>query len=86
MKVTVICFGPLRDYLPDAAEDGRASIELPSGADVEALVVALQMPYRRVYALLVNGQQAAGSTALHDGDQITLMPPFSGGAGRSRSQ
>ncbi len=85
MKVRVICFGLLRDYLPAGSEDNRASVALPEGADVEALVLELQIPYRRVYGILVNGHQAEGSIELNDGDEVTLMPPFSGGASRPRS-
>lgn len=80
MTVTVLLFGLLRDYLPSGTRGNSASIELPEGADIETLVLELQIPYRRVYALLVNGQQAEGSALLNDGDEVTLMPPFSGGA------
>ena len=85
MQVDVVLFGLLRDHLPDGATDNRATVELAEGADVESLVLALQIPYRRVYALLINGEQGEGSTRLSDGDEVTLMPPFSGGASRPRS-
>jgi molybdopterin converting factor small subunit len=85
VNITVVCFGALRDYLPPGATGNRAEVELPDGADVEALVLTLQIPYRRVYALLVNGEQGEGSTRLSEGDEVTLMPPFSGGASRPRS-
>ena len=85
MNVTVVLFGLLRDYLPPAAEGNRAVVALPASADIETLVLALQIPYRRVYAILVNGEQAEGRTKLEEGDEVTLMPPFSGGASRPRS-
>ena len=85
MKVTVVLFGLLRDYLPPEASGNQAPLLLPDGADIETVVLALQIPYRRVYAILVNGEQAEGSTRLSDGDEVTLMPPFSGGASRTRS-
>ena len=85
MNVTVILFGLLRDYLPPGANGNRATVKLPADADMETLVLELQIPYRRVYAILVNGEQAEGSTKLNEGDEVTLMPPFSGGASRPRS-
>ena len=85
MMVTVVLFGLLRDYLPAGAEGNKAWVDLPAEGDVETLVLALQIPYRRVYAILVNGEQAEGSTKLNEGDEVTLMPPFSGGASRPRS-
>ena len=85
MNVQVVCFGLLRDYLPPRAQANRAVVALPKDADVEALVLELQIPYRRVYAVLINGEQAEGSTTLNEGDEVTLMPPFSGGASRPRS-
>ena len=80
MEVTVVLFGLLRDYLPHGSEGNRAVVPLPAEGDVETLVLALQVPYRRVYAILINGEQAEGSTKLKQGDEVTLMPPFSGGA------
>ena len=85
MNVTVVLFGLLRDYLPEGADGNRAVVTLPADGDIEDLVLALQIPYRRVYAILVNGGQAEGSRKLSEGDEITLMPPFSGGASRPRS-
>ena len=85
MNVTVVLFGLLRDYLPRGSEGNRAVVALPPGGDIETLVLALQIPYRRVYAILVNGEQAEGSSKLNEGDEVTLMPPFSGGASRPRS-
>ena len=85
MNVTVVLYGLLRDYMPPGHEGNGASVELPNGSDIESLVLALEIPYRRVYAVLVNGEQAEGTTKLSEGDEVTLMPPFSGGACRPRS-
>ena len=85
MTVTVVLFGLLRDHLPPGTEGNKVSVDLPAKADIEALVLTLQIPYRRVYAVLVNGEQGEGTTELSEGDEVTLMPPFSGGASRPRS-
>ncbi len=85
MKVTVVCFGPLRDYLPEHAEGNRALVDVPDGDDVAAVVEALSAPPGAVFAVLVNGERALLSTELRAGEEVTLMPPFSGGASRPRS-
>jgi molybdopterin converting factor small subunit len=85
MEVTVLLFGLLRDHLPPGSDGNRAAISVPDEADVESVVLALQIPYRRVYAVLVNGEQVEGSTPLAEGDEVTLMPPFSGGTSGPRS-
>ena len=79
MEVTVVCFGLLRDYLPDGS-GGRTSVELPEGSTVEGLSEVLGIPSRHVYAVLVNGEQTERSTALTEGVEVTLMPPYSGGS------
>lgn len=79
MKVTVTCFGAMRDYLPDHADGNHASIEVPEGATVGDLVDALGAPRRLVHALLVDEVQSDLAQPLRDGAAVTLMPPFSGG-------
>jgi molybdopterin converting factor small subunit len=79
VKVTVVCFGAMREHLPPSAAGNRADVELDEGADVGDLVDALGAPRRLVFALLVDGRQARLDTSLQDGAEVTLMPPFTGG-------
>ena len=79
IKVTIVCFGAMRDHLPSGAEGNRASLELASGSSVGAAVDALGAPSKLVFSVLVNGERSSLTTPLSEGDQITLMPPFSGG-------
>jgi molybdopterin converting factor small subunit len=79
VRVTVTCFGAMREYLPEDADGNRATIELPDGASVGDLVDALGAPRRLVHALLVDEVQGAIGQRLHEGAAVTLMPPFSGG-------
>jgi acyl-CoA reductase-like NAD-dependent aldehyde dehydrogenase/molybdopterin converting factor small subunit len=79
MKVDVVCYGALRNYLPDEPSR-QARVELGEGATVEAVVTALGIPGQHVFAVLLNGVETTRSTVLADGDEVTLMPPFSGGA------
>jgi len=52
-------------------------------ADVVELQVALEKRYPclvgKAYRFAVNAEICQGPTALADGDEIALMPPFAGG-------
>lgn len=84
MTVVVVCFGALRDLLPDGADGNRGMLDLPEGATAGDAVDALGAPRRLVFALLVDGRQASLDAPIHDGAEITLMPPFSGGSRQRR--
>ncbi|CAN5578801.1 hypothetical protein BH24ACT26_BH24ACT26_13900 [soil metagenome] len=79
MRVTVVCFGLMREYLPGSSTGNRAEVEIAEEAQVTDVIDALGAPRRLVFALLVDGRQVAPDEQLHDGAEITLMPPFTGG-------
>lgn len=79
MRVTIVCFGAMREYLPAGADGNQAVVDLPDGATVGDLVDALGAPRRLVHALLVDEVQGDLGRRLHEGAAVTLMPPFSGG-------
>ncbi len=81
MRVSLVCFGAMRDYLPEDADGNRASVVVGDDATVGDLVDAIGAPRRLVHALLVDEVQAELSTALREGSTVTLMPPFGGGSG-----
>ena len=80
MKVSAVCFGQMREFLPPDAEGNRATLELTGQARVLDLVQSLGAPERLVYVLLVNGERGQLDHPLADGDEVTLMPPYTGGA------
>ena len=80
LKVTVVCFGGMRQYLPLEAKGNEARIDIPEHADVVAAIRALGAPMQHVFAVLVDGEQSTLQTPLYEGAQVVLMPPFSGGA------
>jgi len=84
MKVTVVCFGAMREHLPPDAQGNRAVLGVNDDARVIDIVRALHAPERLVYALLVNEERAELEDSLSDGDEITIMPPFTGGGQRVR--
>jgi molybdopterin converting factor small subunit len=80
MNVAVVCFGAMRDYLPEGARGNRAEMSLAAPATVGDLVDRLGAPRRLVFSLLVDGEQASLDALLTEGSEVTLMPPFAGGS------
>ena len=86
MKVRVIAFGVLKEWLGAAA-----TVELPPGATVAELLEHLRasLPVDspagalaaslRGIAVGVNAEFATATQALRDGDEVGLLPPVSGG-------
>lgn len=80
MKVSLLCFGLLKDHLPADAVEGRIALTLEEGAIVRDAVVAAGLPADKVYALLIDGAPGKLDQPLADGAEVTLMPQFTGGA------
>ena len=79
MKVEILCFGAMKEYLPGGGEKNPAVIELAEGATVADGIDALRAPRGLVHAILVNEDPADLDRRLADGDRLTLMPHYSGG-------
>jgi len=81
MRVQVLFFGILKDLAGAAS----AQLELASGATAADLWSELnrQTPalarFERSVALAVNQQYSEPGTPLHEGDEVALLPPVSGG-------
>jgi len=81
MTVKVLCFAQLRDRIGDT----EAAVPLPSGAIGRDLLRVLKGRYPRVGPLLevsrlaVNCEYVSGDCELHDGDEVVIIPPVSGG-------
>ena len=81
MRVRLLYLGMLKEIAGTAAE----GIELPEGATAADLweQVVGRFPkmkgYERSIAISVNQEFAARSTVLHEGDEVGLLPPVSGG-------
>lgn len=82
MRVTVRLFAILRDR----AGVSELTLDLPRGVTASAATqaVAEQHPSIRDFlprvALAVNQEYASAETVLHDGDELALIPPVSGGS------
>jgi molybdopterin converting factor subunit 1 len=82
MQVTVRLFAILREQ----AGWRERGLELPEGASIEDAwaILASQnpaiAPSRQIVRFARNGEYADADQALHDGDQLVLIPPVAGGA------
>jgi molybdopterin converting factor small subunit len=91
MKVYIQLFSTLRDCLPPEAERGRASLDLPEGASLEALFDQLGVERclgkGQTFAAQIDSWQVSVngeftrdlSRALQDGDQVVVFPHMAGG-------
>ncbi|MEO8727010.1 MAG: molybdenum cofactor biosynthesis protein MoaE [Acidobacteriaceae bacterium] len=83
VKIHVLLFGVLKDFYGA----GREHLVLADGATVEAVAAHYRAQAPQHQALLaaiafaVNREFAPLSTPLHDGDEVALLPPVSGGGG-----
>lgn len=82
MRIKVAYFGVLRDL---AGRD-QETVELRDGALLAELYSTLQeripglSKFGSSLALSINYEYAATDSPLHDGDEVALLPPVSGGA------
>jgi len=82
MSITVLFFAYLRELVGSRVQ----AQELPERATVDDLWSALTQKYpalavhRPSVVCSVNQEYATGSVVLHQGDEVALLPPVSGGA------
>jgi molybdopterin synthase catalytic subunit len=81
MRVQVVIFGILKDLVGSS----EAQLELATGATAGDLWTALQaqtpglVRFQKSVAVAVNQHYAEPGTPLHEGDEVALLPPVSGG-------
>lgn len=82
MQVQILAFGVLKERFGGAA----FPLELPERATVAALLDRLcegEAERLRGIAVSVNAEYARPGDVLHEGDEVGLLPPVSGGAART---
>jgi sulfur carrier protein ThiS len=84
VRVGIVCFGAMRAHLPPGSLGNRAELEVQEKASVADVVESIGAPRALVFAVLVDGRQASIDQTLHEGAEVTLMPPFAGGEGLPR--
>jgi molybdopterin synthase catalytic subunit len=82
VKLRIRLFASFRE----AVGSGTLAWDAPTDATVNQVVAALQEAYPRLgptaekALLAVNQEYVGGDFRLHDGDELALIPPVSGGA------
>lgn len=83
MRVRILLFGMLKDIAGKSSD----SMDLPEQASVRDVLASYESAIPRFkdslpsLAFAVNQQYAKADTTLHDGDEVALLPPVSGGLG-----
>jgi len=83
MRVRLLSFGPLKTLFAEGGE----LFELHAGDSVEGLLESLletgrlQPSVLECMAVAVNHEYADRSQILHEGDEVAILPPVSGGSG-----
>jgi|SRR5579875_733302 len=81
MRIHVLVFGVLKDILPEAS----ATLDLEDGACVQQVIGHFRKAFEQderlwnSLAVAVNREYVSASHTLHDGDEVALLPPVSGG-------
>lgn len=81
MKLRIRLFASFRE----AVGSGTLAWDAPEGATVADVISALRAAYPGLgpaaerALLAVNQEYVAGTVTLHDGDELALIPPVSGG-------
>lgn len=84
MQVRVLFFGILRELV----QSPERLLDLPEQASVNDLLALCQAQTSKQseiwmrLAVAVNREYAVRSHMLHEGDEVALLPPVSGGLGR----
>ena len=83
IQIRVLFFGVLKDLIGCSSE----TVELPAGARVDDLLSRYSRHFGRIQdilpslALSVNQEYSHSDRLLHEGDEVALLPPVSGGHG-----
>ncbi|MGB7189943.1 MAG: molybdenum cofactor biosynthesis protein MoaE [Acidobacteriaceae bacterium] len=74
MRIRILAFGVLKDFIPESS-----TVELPDGTRVCDLLARYEQRVFRSAAVAVNQEYASMDHVLHEGDEVALLPPVSGG-------
>ncbi len=79
MKINILVFGSLADVTGTSALHIQAEGITSTGTLQQYLQTNYPGLQHKSYQLAVNQQLAIAGQALNEGDEIALLPPFSGG-------
>src|SRR5262249_61771790 len=82
MRIRVLLFGQLKDIVGRPEE----SVEIQTGSSLSDLMARYAQQFPKFKPMVgsiacsLNREYAAASSVLHDGDEVGLLPPVSGGS------
>ena len=79
MKIEVLVFATLRQYMPELGIGEPKIIEVPKGTTFEELRHQLGLPAAEVKVIMRNGLQTDLDEIIADGDRIAYIPAVAGG-------
>ena len=76
----VLAFGIVKDIFSNSMVD----VDLKDDATIDELKALLEEKYPRLnqlgsYMIAVNNEYASGNEVIHEGDEVAIIPPVSGG-------
>ncbi len=79
MRVRAKLFATLARCRPSTPPGAVTEVDLPDGATIEALLVALHVPPAEARMIFVNGRARPVDWPLQPGDEVGVFPPIGGG-------
>lgn len=83
MQVSLKLYASLGIYLPDGAEKNVATLDVPEGTTIRALLDKYNVPPQACHLVLLNGHFQApavrANVQLKSGDALAVWPPVAGG-------
>jgi molybdopterin converting factor small subunit len=76
LTIAVLCFGPLGEILE---RNQSITLETPATCQTAIVQLGIEEWLDKGLTVAVNGAMSALDTVLHDGDELALLPPVSGG-------
>ena len=76
LTIAVLCFGPLAEILE---RNQSITLETPANCRTAIVQLGIEEWLTKGLKVAVNGNMTDLETVLHDGDELALLPPVSGG-------
>ena len=76
LAIAVLCFGPLAEILE---RNHSITLETPATCRTAIVQLGIEEWLTKGLKVAVNGNMTSLETVLHDGDELALLPPVSGG-------
>lgn len=83
MKLAFKLFATLTDYLPDRGQGNSATIDVPDGTTIDAIIDLYRLPRELCHLVLVDGNfippGLRATRVLKEGETLAIWPPIAGG-------